>query len=164
MRLKDLRDCLALIEARWGKEADPLMFRCLAKLYCLEGCGWIESWVDDFILRLGDERIGCQKHRKVLADNVKRTYGFEYERHLRPLLINISGLRAVCLAEAAMDPGVLAKMIASLENLKSWRDKHAHTDSLGTTSMLVAPSACKVELEAAIRGLFSLRRNFRKFA
>ncbi|WP_157754028.1 hypothetical protein [Lysobacter capsici] len=140
------------------------MFRCLAKLYCLEACGWIECWIDEFIAELGDKRIGCQKHRKTLMESVKRTYGFEYEKHLRPLLINISGLKAVCATEAEMDAGVLAKMVASLENLKTWRDKHAHTDSLGTQSLLVAPSACKAELESAMKGLFLLRRTFRKFA
>lgn len=164
MGMKALKQCLDLIETRWNAEKDDLMFRCLAKLYCLEGCGWIESWIDSFIVTAGDRAIGCAKHRKVLADSVRRTYGFEYERHLRPLLIHVSGLRAVCAAESEIDAAVFAKMIAALENLKTWRDKHAHTDSVGVQAVIVAPSACRGELDAAIRGLFALRKAFRRHA
>ena len=155
---------MGLIESRWSQETDQVMFRCLAKLYCLESCGWIEAWIDEFVQDAGDRRIGCGDHRKILERQLKRTYGFEYEAHLRPLLISISGLKAICLTEAAMDAGVFAKMVASLNSLKVWRDKHAHSDSVGMQTMLVSPSACRAELENALRGLFALRRHFRRLS
>lgn len=162
MRLRALKECLALIEQRWTAETDPLMLRCLAKLYCLEACGWIESWIDDFIAVMGDRRIGCDSHRQILSKHIKRTYGFEYDYHVRPLLVSVSGLKSVCVTEAEIDVAAFTKMKAALANLKEWRDKHAHTDSVGVLTIVVAPSACRAELDSAIRGLYLLRRTFRR--
>lgn len=161
MRLASLRSSLDTVEARWANETDAVMGTCLAKLYCLECCGWIEQWVDEMVITYGYRKIGCSNHRKVLLDSVKRIHGFSFDEHIRPLLIDLAGLRTVCILEDKMDQTVLLQLKASLSNLKSYRDRLAHTTTVGVQVQLPAPSTCRAELSTVVRGLLHMRRTLR---
>ena len=62
-----------------------------SKLAVLELCGWIEESMDDIVLRCARRHLKDQANIDyVHEDIVKRTYGFDYQRHFRRMLMRWS--------------------------------------------------------------------------
>jgi hypothetical protein len=86
---------------RAASQRESLFF---SKLAILELCGWIEESMDDVVLRcamrhltLPGNRTYCEK------DFVQRTYGFEYHRNFRFMLVRLLGLVNVEYIEARVN-------------------------------------------------------------
>ena len=67
-----------------------------SKLAIIELCGWIEMSMDDVVLRLSSRRLRDPNHRKYFENEVvRRTYGFDYERHFLPMIEAIIGRHGI---------------------------------------------------------------------
>lgn len=101
----------------------------LSKLAVLEFCGWLEHWMDDFIVELSSHST-CPANW-VTSNVIDYTNGFEYKKHLRGMLVKIMGEYQVLVGEARFEsqhPGDLAQIKSSLSRL--WKDRcsFAHSD------------------------------------
>ena len=87
---------LERIERLYEKSSDIQDGLFYSKLAILELCGWIEISMDDIILRLAKKHLKQSKNIAfVEKDVIRRTYGFDYSRHFRKMLINIIGITGV---------------------------------------------------------------------
>jgi hypothetical protein len=118
--------------------------KLLSKLAILELCGWLEGWMDEFVLELSRH---CLSDDKWVNDHViERTNGFDYSQHLRPMLCKVLGEHLTrCLeAEFAVsNPGDLEQIKSTLGSLWTQRCKFAHADLLmnvATQATFNAPS------------------------
>jgi len=162
MKFARLRRRLALLEARWLAETDPVIQYGLAKLYCLECCGWLELWLDDFYGKSSSKYIVTSKLSEKFKAKVDGTYGFAFEKNVEPLIVSLGGLAGACKLQRRMNPSTFEQMKASLGNLKTWRDKLAHTDAEGVQMSAPAPSATWAEFRRAALGLMAYKRIFRQ--
>lgn len=125
-----------------------------SKLAILELCGWLETAIDEAVLRTGSRILRSSAAQDFLAEKVKRTYGFEYERHLKSLIVALVGISGFERIEKSMDIGVLLNFKSELEALKIRRNSLAHTYTKGATVFYDAPSITLARLsncEAGIR-------------
>lgn len=125
-----------------------------SKLGLLELCGWIEMSMDDVILRLAKRTLRNSQHLKYLKnDVVRRTSGFEYQKHFRRMLEAVIGLSGVERMEKRVDPRLFQPMVAALESLKPFRDEQAHQYIKGTTRAIDAPSVTRSRFYVIFNGL-----------
>jgi hypothetical protein len=127
-----------------------------SKLAIIELCGWIEISMDDIVSRCANRNLRDANNRAHVANSVKRTYGFEYEKHFRGMLIQVVGLKQVERLENRIDPSKFQKMKAALGALKVSRHNLAHTYLKSVTVILDAPSLTKARFAEVYNGLSEL--------
>lgn len=106
-------------------------------------------------LKLGANQHLCE------SEIIQKTYGFEYEKHFRSMLIRLLGLVAVEHLEDQVDPTILAKMEGALSFLKPFRNSYAHTH-LKIASSINAPSLTRSKLIPVYEGLVEFDRVIRR--
>ena len=122
--------------ARTAKEA-----QFFSKMAILELCGWIEESMDDIVLRCANKHLKQPANRRYCErEVVKRTFGFDYEKNFRSMLVRVLGLIIVERIENSIDRTVHDQMVAALSQLKQQRDPEAHTHLKGMTRTINAPS------------------------
>lgn len=125
-----------------------------SKLAVIELCGWIEMSMDDIVLRLSTKRLRDTNHRKYIEkDIVKRTYGFDYERHFLPMIEAIIGRKGIEEMNSRLDNAIIAPLIGALSALKTARDQLAHQYIKGTTPIIDAPSVTNARFPIVLAGL-----------
>lgn len=123
---------------RSNKPKDGLYF---SKLAVLELCGWIEMSMDDVVLRVSQKKLSDQRNIKYVENDViARTYGFQYQKHWRSMLIRTLGIVTVEKIELTVDQQKRAGLEAELTNLATIRNSLAHTYVRGTQLQVDAPS------------------------
>lgn len=103
--------------------------RLLSKLATLELCGWLEGEFDRLALIAESGRLGDIEW--VRAKVIKRTSGFAYERHWRPMLQMLVGEVFVRRVEQKLEteaPGELDQLKSRLSVLWDLRCSFAHAD------------------------------------
>jgi hypothetical protein len=135
--------------------------RLLSKLATLELCGWLEGWMDELIIQLSRE---CLKDDDWVTSNViKRTHGFDYVSHLRPMFCKILGEHLTRVLELEYDkanPGDLDRIKSTLKALWKQRCEFAHSDlitNVATQSTFDAPSLVQVQHEMLQKKLEALK-------
>lgn len=148
--------------ARTAKEA-----QFFAKMAILELCGWIEESMDDIVLRCAKKHLKQKPNRDYCEKEVvKRTFGFDYEKNFRFMLIRVLGLIIVEKIENRVDSTIYAQMVAALSQLKQQRDPEAHTHLKGMTRTINAPSVTITQFQPVYDGLLAFdsairaRKNF----
>ena len=140
---KNLRE----IEALYNQAKSPKRQFYFAKLATLELCGWLESAQDALIADSVNRCIPTQSNRDIVLERMDKTYGFDYERNFRPLLIQIVGLSKLEQIETEFDKaGSLAKFKSLLNKLKKPRNTAAHTHTFGVLPKIDAPSVVRTDL------------------
>ena len=125
-----------------------------SKLAMLELCGWLEESMDDVVQKCANRVLREVRNRNYVAEKiVKPTYGFEYEKHFRKMLISVVGLLTIEKVEAKVDPVVYARFTSALGNLKVARNKEAHTHIKGVMRTIDAPSVTLRNFQYAYDGL-----------
>lgn len=125
-----------------------------SKLALLELCGWIEESMDDVVLRCSVRCVNEPSNRKYVRDAiVKRTHGFDYERHFREMLVRLVGLVEVERVEKRVDPVKQARLKAALQALITVRNAEAHTHLKGVTKQINAPSVAIGQFSDVYDGL-----------
>lgn len=139
---------LAQLEA-WYNEptAGPERPKLLSKLAILELCGWLETEQDKLILNVSNV---CLKDAPwTQKEIVDRNFGFDYNRHFRPMLAQILGEHLTRKLEQVMDikhPGSLDEFRSSTGDLWVKRCNFAHenlTTSVIKQQKFDAPSWCQ---------------------
>jgi len=133
-----------------------------AKLAILELCGWIEVSMDDIILMHSSRKIVLpQNVTFVEREVVRRTYGFEYNRHFRGMLTRLLGVVECERIEKKISAQVMTKFVAQLDQLKIIRDQLAHTYIKGATVTIDAPSVTRNRFADLYAGLAEYDRFIR---
>jgi hypothetical protein len=134
-----------------------------SKLAILELCGWIEESMDDVILRCASRCVKVAANRDYVSKQiVKRTYGFDYDKHFREMMIRVVGMSAVEKIERKVDATKQAQLKATLGALVAVRNAEAHTHVKGVTKSINAPSATMKQFVAAYEGLREYEKAIRK--
>ncbi|MBL7119666.1 MAG: hypothetical protein ISS53_03160 [Dehalococcoidia bacterium] len=145
---------LTIIENLYLKSSTAKKALFHSKLAILELCGWIEESMDDIIRTCASRHLKKQDNlRQVEKDIIKPTYGFEYNRHFRNMLLQLLGIINLERLEHALDPVKFQLMESTLETLKTCRDREAHTHLKGATKTLDAPSVTKYRFLLVYAGL-----------
>ena len=118
-----------------------------SKLATLELCGWVEDTIDDIVLMHANRNLKETSNKKYIKNNVvKRTSGFQYEFHIRPMLISVIGLITLEGIERKFEKsGKITTLKNALSNLRESRNKAAHTHLKGAMSNYDAPSVLRGE-------------------
>lgn len=103
--------------------------KLLSKFAVLELCGWLEWWMDDFVIELSRN---CLHDDQWTGDMVvQKTFGFEYGTHLRPMVCKLLGEHLTRVTESRFErqfPGDLDTIKSMLGSLWKIRCQFAHND------------------------------------
>ncbi|MGH7871240.1 MAG: hypothetical protein ACREQO_03355 [Candidatus Binatia bacterium] len=133
-----------------------------AKLAIIELCGWIEETLDALVLRCATRHLKVQKNLSYCKDDIiGKTYGFDYHRHFRWMLIRLVGLVSVERLEQQVDQIKHETLKSTLGSLRVARDSVAHTHLKGTTRGLDAPSMTISRYQVVYDGLMDIDRTMR---
>ena len=113
-----------------------------SKLAIMELSGWIEETIDDIIIRHANRNLKEPKNKKYCKERIIRpNYGFQYDKNIRPMLINLLGLIDVEKLEKKLEKNFQLELFE--ENLKKIieiRNRAAHTYLKGATRTFDSPS------------------------
>lgn len=159
-----IRNLTSLASSYQGAKK-PLHLLLFAKLAIIEAGGWVEMSMDDLVLRCGRKLKVPDNATHLKKQVVDKTWGFDYDKHFRQMLIKAIGLVTVEKIERSIDGAKFAKMSASLALLKAARNDVAHTyvKYLNPASPIPSPPVVKgyvidiydglKEIESVMRGL-----------
>jgi hypothetical protein len=121
-----------------------------SKLSLIELCGWIELCIDEITKNYIDLKLSKTTNinlaKKQFVDN---TFGFEYDKNLRPILIKLIGIVNVEPLEDLLDHnGDFTLLKSQLNSLISLRNPAAHTSIAGVTHTYQAPSTMLIYLNS----------------
>ena len=144
------------------QSASPEEAQWFAKLAIIELCGWIEESMDELVRRCSTRHLKLKANQDLCEDDIiGKTYGFEYKKHFRAMLIRLLGLVAVEQLEQQVDPTIHAQMEGALSYLKPFRNSYAHTH-LKMAANINAPSLTKSKLQPVYDGLVEYDRVIRR--
>ena len=145
------QDATSAEEAQW-----------FAKLAIIELCGWIEESMDEIIRRCSKRHLKLMANKEMCEDDIiGLTYGFEYKKHFRGMLVRLLGLIAVEQLEQQVDATIRAKMEGALSFLKPYRNTYAHSH-LKSTVTINAPSLTNSKFQPVYDGLLEFERVIRR--
>lgn len=159
---KHILENLEALNRSYAKATSERESLFCSKLAILELCGWIEESMDDVVLKCARRYLKSFANVEFIKTKVvKRTYGFDYDRHFRPMLFRLIGLINVEKLEKKVDQGKQARLKATLTALKTVRDAQAHTHTKGTMPSINAPSVTLSQLSELYDGLIEYDRTLR---
>ena len=133
-----------------------------SKLAILELCGWIEESMDS-IVEAFTKRLNQPANITFVKEQViEPTYGFEYHKHFRAMLIQVIGVINVERLEANLNQTKFDLMKSTLGSLKKSRNDLAHTHVKDITVRIDAPSTTKNRFEKVYDGLKDIESCIRK--
>lgn len=133
-----------------------------SKLAILELCGWIEESMDN-IIKAFTKHLNKPANQKFVEEQViEPTYGFEYHRHFRAMLIQVIGVISVERLEANLNQTKFDLMKSALGSLKKSRNDLAHTHVKDTTVRIDAPSITQNRFQIVYDGLKDIESCIRK--
>jgi hypothetical protein len=148
---------LQALDAAYHSAASADDAERFAKLAIIELCGWIEEAMDSLVFECGNRHLEETINRDYCNQFIiDKTYGFEYKKHFRFMLIRLVGLISVESIEKLTDQAKSAAMISTLEALKVVRNQVAHTHLKGTARTLDAPSVTTQRFQHVHDGLLDL--------
>ena len=154
---------LQALDVSYQNAASPDDAERFAKLAIIELCGWIEESMDELIHRCSRRNLKIQQNRDYcLNEIVKPTYGFDYHKHFRAMLIRLLGLICLEEIESKLDQAKLVTLKSTLGNLRVVRDSVAHTHLKGVTRTLDAPSLTIRSFQRVYDGLLDLDQTMRR--
>lgn len=144
-----IKDLLDELKTLYDSTTDTNHKVYYSKLALMELCGWIELCIDEILENYIDTKLSLATNLNLAKTiYVKQTYGFEYDKNLRPLLIKIIGLINVEKVEDLLDfeGGTFTLLKSQLNNLVSLRNAAAHTTIVGVTHTYQAPHSMLINL------------------
>lgn len=144
---------LRRLDVSYSRSSTSINSFYFSKLSILELCGWIEVSMDDIVIRHSSRKIRLPaNHTFIERDVVRRTFGFDYDKHFRQMLIRLVGMVTVERIERCMNVGVQTRFKAELQSLKAMRDSLAHTYAKNPPP-IDAPSRTKARFQPLYEGL-----------
>lgn len=153
---------LEAINRRYLRAASHQESLFFSKLAILELCGWIEESMDDMVRRCATRHLKLQDNRHYCeVEFVNKTYGFDYQKNFRFMLIRLLGLINVEKIEARVDQVKRDRLKSALSSLKVQRNTEAHTHLKGTARTINAPSVTIGQFPPLYEGLMEFDRVIR---
>ncbi|HCL4119090.1 endoribonuclease [Pseudomonas aeruginosa] len=154
---------IKILSKNFQSSQKPLMTLLYAKLVIIEIGGWVELSMDDIINRAGKKLKEDSNIVHLEKEIIQRNYGFSYERNFRPMLMKAIGLTRLEKLEKSLDLSKHQKMVAALKNLKTARDKVAHTYIKDPALRIVdAPSVSQRHFNDIYAGLKDLEEKMKR--
>lgn len=133
----------------WFKEptANNERPKLLSKLALIEFCGWLEEWMDDSVREINHSTLNDSHW--VEENIIRKTNGFHYAKHFRPMLCGVLGEHGIRRIEGIYEvayPSDLELISSNLGSLWRLRCDLAHADLAAHQRMQVtihAPSWTK---------------------
>lgn len=141
--------------------AEPLYF---SKLAIIELCGWIETSLDEIYFSSLPHFVEEQRYIGKVEGRIKDTYGFNENKHLKPLLNILVGYHGVEKLEKSCNPNILGALYRNLNELTIMRNNLAHTYIKGFTTTIESPQLILGRLEQVADGLDHLEEKFIEFS
>lgn len=125
-----IANTLATLDAWYGEPtAGPDRPKLLSKLALLELCGWLETEQDRILFAING---ACLNDRTwVGREVVEKTFGFDYSKHFRPMMVRVLGEHLMRKLESQVDqkhPGDIDQIKSSTGDLWIKRCNFAHED------------------------------------
>lgn len=99
-----------------------------SKAALLDVCGWLEEAMDKVVIDCANRcNLSTRRLQSVQRDYVRRTHGFEYDRHFEKMLTAVVGFKVLEQAETQIGPTTLAPFTAAISSLVPLRHHYAHT-------------------------------------
>lgn len=99
-----------------------------SKAALLDVCGWLEEAMDRVVIDCAQRcNLSTVRLQSVQRDYVKRTYGFDYERHFEKMLTAVVGFKVLEQAETQIGATTLTPFTSALSSLVPLRNHYAHT-------------------------------------
>ncbi|HSX54061.1 MAG TPA: hypothetical protein VLG14_02070 [Sphingomonas sp.] len=144
---------LRRLDASYRAASHPKHAFYFSKLSILELCGWIEMSMDEVIMCHCRRKLQDQKNLDFVQKQiVNRTYGFDYERHFKSMMIRLVGVVTMEKIEKSISVPVHTLFVAELNNLKQVRDSLAHTYAKHVFA-IDAPSTTRARFNSLYEGL-----------
>ena len=148
--IQPIKDTLKNLQLLYDSHTETSQKIYFSKLAILELCGWLEAVEDEIIKGYASVKLSGQSNIEI-TEMVKRNYGFEYKGHLRPMIIQLVGIKGIETLENNLEPaGVLEILIMQLSSLWALRSILAHTSTVitGATQTYQAPSCMTTYLRS----------------
>jgi len=130
-----------------------------SKLAVIEYCGWIEESMDEIVNYLALGGLKTQSFRDILAYKIRHTYGFDYKKHFRPMIVDVVGLRRCeYIQDRLHRNGDLDILTSELETYVGHRNNAAHTHIHSTLPTYPSPSVTMNSLNRVFPILRRIRR------
>lgn len=153
---------LQALDRAYRVSSSPDDAEMFAKLAVIELCGWIEESMDQIVLRSAKRHLKLPENLKLCeSEFVGKTYGFDYNKNFRMMLIKTIGLIEVERIETSVNQAKHGAFKAALDSLKKVRNTLAHTHLKGATRTLDAPSMAMQHLNNVHQGLVEIDRMMR---
>lgn len=133
-----------------------------SKLAHLELCGWIELAQDEIVLWAANKHIKIHTNLRDIKAFVKRNSNMGYEYNFKSMMKEVIGLIGFEKLEKKVDEIHKNTLEIELENLKSTRNSHAHTNIKDCTRILDAPSTNLARMEKIYDALKEYERKVKK--
>jgi len=159
---EQIQNNLVQINNSYNKSKRRRQALYFSKLAILELCGWIEESMDDIIDTLAKCLNKPANLKFVKEEVIEHTYGFEYHRYFRPMLIQVIGVINVERLEADLDQTKFDMMKSALTSLKKSRNELAHTHVKDTTARIDAPTITQNRFQMVYDGLKDIESCIRK--
>jgi hypothetical protein len=158
--VQDIQSNLQSLDQQFQTSSSPSELQFCAKLAVIELCGWIEEAMDEIVLRCSSRCLRVQDNVNYCQKTiVSKNFGFEYDGNFRKMLIQLIGLAGVEKVESAADQGKLSFLNTELSNLKTIRNRVAHTYTPANVQLtLTAPSTLLPKLATIFDGLSEIDR------
>jgi hypothetical protein len=99
-----------------------------SKAALLDVCGWLEESMDRVVIDCANRcHLSTTRLQSIQRDYVKRTYGFEYERHFEKMLTAVVGFKVLEQAEVQIGATTLTPFTSAISSLVPLRNHYAHT-------------------------------------
>ena len=99
-----------------------------SKAALLDVCGWLEEAMDRVVIDCANRcSLSAIRLQSIQRDYVRRTHGFEYERHFEKMLIAVIGFRVLEQAETQIGATTLTPFTSAISSLVPLRNHYAHT-------------------------------------
>lgn len=130
-----------------------------SKLAVIEFCGWVETTIDDIARSSVLISLPTASDRPSLEKLIQDTSGFDYKRHIIPLLAHSIGIvKYTQVEETLKEEGLLEQLTTTLNSeFKKMRNRAAHTFLDGVQRNYDAPSLIKGKVTQILPVLDRLR-------
>lgn len=157
---RNLNELNSRYNRKYRNSRDPLYY---AKLSVLELCGWVESTMDDIVVKCARTRMKNSRNiNYVQKEIVDRTSGFTYDYHFRGMLMRIIGLVNLERLEKTLDQRKFIALKASLKLLSDARNQAAHTHLDKATATYTSPSLIMRYFQDVYDGLKDIEQCIRR--
>lgn len=99
-----------------------------SKAALLDVCGWLEEAMDRVVIDCANRcNLSALRLQSIQRDYVRRTHGFEYERHFEKMISAVVGFKVLEQAETQIGATTLTPFTAAISSLVPLRNHYAHT-------------------------------------